>query len=65
MYRVHGVSEKTVSDATFFDSELNSEVSVYDYMRQKYNVYLQNRRGLCIVTNPKKNTLVPIEVLEV
>lgn len=64
-YRVHGFSRKSAFEESFFDAEVNSTVTVAEYVRRKYGVALQDRNGLCVKTSPKKNTLVPLELLVV
>jgi len=62
-YRVHGFSEKSAQEETFFDAEANKTVSVADYLKHKYGVTLKNPHDPCVITNPKKKTMMPLELM--
>ncbi len=64
-YRVHGFSKRGADDSTFYDEAQKREVSVTQYFNQAHNIKLRNGRDPCVITNVKKNTLVPLEVLTV
>ena len=64
VYRIHGFSSTSANESTFTTAE-NEKLSVSQYIRKAYGYALQRGDLPCVITNPKKNTLVPIELLEV
>ncbi len=64
VYRIHGFSVNSANESTFVSAE-NQKVSVSQYIRSTYGYALQHGHLPCVITNPKKNTLVPIELLYV
>lgn len=64
-YRLHGFSRSPASQHTFFDETHGRDITVKQYLLNTYNVTLRDNQGLCVITNPKKGTMVPIELLYV
>lgn len=62
-YRVQGFSAKGAAEHVFYDEQSGNQISVVQYFRSKYGVNIENGRFPCVITNKKKNTLVPIDVL--
>lgn len=64
-YRVHGFSKDPASRHSFFDEKAGKNVTVEQYLHTTYNIRLNDRQGLCVITNPKKGTMIPIEILTI
>lgn len=64
-YRVHGFSDKGADEITFHDEQMGRMVSVREYFYHKYKCRLQDGAAPCVVTNPRKKTLLPLEILYV
>jgi eukaryotic translation initiation factor 2C len=63
-YRVFGFSPKSAASTTFADKTGN-RVSIVSYMRSEYSFNVTQPDLPCVKTNPKRDTFVPIEMLEV
>lgn len=62
-YCVHGFSEKSAQEETFFDAVGKRDVSVAGYLEDKYGIEFQYRHHPCTITNPKKKTIIPLELM--
>lgn len=64
-YRVFGFSPNGADRCFFKDNTTNENVSVADYVFKQYGVQLQQPNLPCVKTSPKRDILVPLELLDV
>lgn len=65
VYKVHGFKDSNPFETEFHCEQMGRKVTIAEYFSKQYNHELKDKKSPLVITNIKKGTLVPMELLTV